>query len=359
MHVSVASRFRDRARVFAIFVCIAFAVQATAAEPLVRNVNLRGLQIEGTTTIVIDGDHLAARLLLPFAAKSELKPDSTDKKATFDVTVPADATPGYCNLRVVTDGGVSLPILIGVDKLPQKPAAAAIEQLPSAALHGAVGGSAVVETKFTGKAGQPLTVEVEAQRLDSKLRPVLHLYNAKRRTLAWSWPTPTLQGDTRLETTLPADGEYTLALHDIEYGPPGPGHYRLKVGQFAYVDQVFPPVISKGQAAKVEIGPPTPLLIDVAAPSLPGSFPLPAGQAWSGPRPFIEIDSHAELIEQVPAPEGSQPLPADQVGVSGKLSTPLEEDRYRLTVTPNAKLPLRSLRRTLRLADRCGDCRAE
>jgi hypothetical protein len=340
MHVSVASRFHDRVRAVAILVCIAFALATNAAEPLVRNVNLRGLQIEGTTTVVVDGDHLAgARLLLPFAAKSELKPDSTDKKATFDVTVPADATPGYCNLRVVTDGGVSLPILIGVDKLPQSATSATVDQLP-AALHGVVGGSQVVETKFTGKAGQALTVEVEAQRIDSKLRPVLHLYNAKRRQLDWSWPTPALQGDTRLEATLPADGEYTIALHDMEYGPPGPGYYRLKGGQFAFVDQVFPTVITKGQAVKIEIGPSTPLLIEVAAPTLPGYFPLPlpAGQAWSGPRPFVEISSHAELIEQVPAPEGSQPLPAEQVGVSGKLSTPLEEDRYRLAVTPNAKL---------------------
>src|SRR5215207_844346 len=92
---------------------------AAAAEPLVRSLNLRGLQIEGTTALVIDGDHLAgAKLLLPFAAKSELKPDSTDKRATFDVTPAADVTPGYHNLRVVTDGGVSLPLLIGVDWLP-------------------------------------------------------------------------------------------------------------------------------------------------------------------------------------------------------------------------------------------------
>src|SRR5215207_6235673 len=91
---------------------------SSAAEPLVRSLNLRGLQIEGTTTLVVDGEHLAgAKLLLPFAAKSELKPDSTDKRATFDVTLGADVTPGYHNLRVVTEGGVSLPMLIGVDRL--------------------------------------------------------------------------------------------------------------------------------------------------------------------------------------------------------------------------------------------------
>jgi hypothetical protein len=335
-----------RVATLALLSVFTLAGPAEAVEPLVRSVNLRGLQIEGTTTLVIDGDHLTgARLLLPFAAKSELKPDSTDKQATFDLTLAADVTPGYHNLRVVTDGGVSLPLLIGVDRLPQKAAAAMIEQLP-VALHGTVGGSSVVETKFAGKAGQALIVEVEAQRLEGKLRPVLHLYNAKRRQLAWSWPTPALQGDTRLEATLPEDGEYTIALHDLEYSTPGPGHYRLKVGQFAYVDQVFPPVIAKGQAAKVEapvanaLG--SPLLLDVAAQASAGAFPLllPAGQSWTGPRPFVEISAHAEVIEQVPAPEGGQALPAELVGVSGRLSTPLEEDRYRVTVLPNTKVRL-------------------
>jgi hypothetical protein len=313
-----------------------------AAEPLVRAVNLRGLQIGGTTTLVIDGDHLAgAKLLLPFTAIAALKPDSTDKRAMFDVTLAADVTPGFIHLRVVTDGGVSLPQLIAVDRLPQKPTTAAIEALP-AALHGAVGGSTVVETKFAGKAGQPLIAEVEAQRLDSKLRPVLHLYNAKRKQLAWSWPTPSLQGDTRLETTLPEDGEYTIALHDLEYGPPGPGHFRLKVGEFSYVEQIFPPVVAKGQAANVAVGPPAPLLFNILAPASSSYFPLdlPNGHIWSGPRPFVEVSSHAELIEQAPPPEGGQALPPEVVGVSGRLATPLEEDRYRLTVQPNTKLRL-------------------
>src|SRR5438132_14145015 len=56
-----------------------------AAEPAVRNVNVRGLQLGGTTTVTIDGDDLgkSPRLLLPFPAKQTLKPGSTDKQAMF------------------------------------------------------------------------------------------------------------------------------------------------------------------------------------------------------------------------------------------------------------------------------------
>ena len=53
-----------------------------AAEPSLRNLDIRGLKIAGTTTLTIDGDDLGKtpRLLLPFAAKQTLKPGGTDKR---------------------------------------------------------------------------------------------------------------------------------------------------------------------------------------------------------------------------------------------------------------------------------------
>src|SRR5262249_48204144 len=42
-----------------------------ATEPVVRNLNVRGLQVGATTTLILDGDDFgtAPRLLLPFAAQ--------------------------------------------------------------------------------------------------------------------------------------------------------------------------------------------------------------------------------------------------------------------------------------------------
>ena len=92
-------------------------------------------------------------LLLPFHAKVVLKPKSTDKQATFDVTLDNDVPAGYHQVRLVNDGGVSLPSLVTVDRLPQRPLVPVIEQLP-VALHGTLAGSTIVETSFSGKAGQ-------------------------------------------------------------------------------------------------------------------------------------------------------------------------------------------------------------
>jgi hypothetical protein len=137
------------------------------------------------------------------------------------VALAADVTPGYYNLRVVTEGGVSLPVIIGVDRLPQQSLAAATAAMP-VALHGNVGGSQIAETTIQGTAGQKLLVEVEAQRLGGALRPVVHLYDAKRRQIAWSWNMPALSGDTRLEVTLSEAGSYTIALHDRNTARPAP-----------------------------------------------------------------------------------------------------------------------------------------
>lgn len=62
-------------------------LQTKAAEPLVRSIDIRGLQLGKTTTITMDGDGFgkAPKLLLPFEAKQVLKTGSTDKKAVMEV----------------------------------------------------------------------------------------------------------------------------------------------------------------------------------------------------------------------------------------------------------------------------------
>jgi hypothetical protein len=339
--------------------CISFllslllsAAPLWGAEPAIRDVSSRGIEIGAMTTLVVDGDDLgtAPRLLLPFPARQQLQAGATDKRATFEITPEAAVPPGYYQLRIVAEGGVSLPVVAALDRLPQRPFAAKIEQLP-VALHGALGGSTVVETKFEGNAGQKVLIEVEAQRLASRLRPIVHLYNARRRQLAWSWGARALAGDARIEVVLPADGAYFVTLHDAEYAVPGPGFFRLKIGQWESADQVFPPVVAAGQAQTVELlGPLSSRQFEMSAVSVPGLLPLawPAEGLWSGPRPFVTIGTHAEVLEGETASEPGkgtlanhpQELPAVPIGISGGLLAPYEEDRYKLAVNAGSKLRL-------------------
>jgi hypothetical protein len=330
---------------------VGLSAHLAAAEPSIRDVSLRGLEIGAVTTLVVDGDDLGItpQLLLPFAARQELKPGATDKRATFEVVPDAGTVPGIYQLRVVAEGGISLPVIMAVDRLFQRPVSKTIDQLP-AALHGTVAGPAVVETTFAGKAGQKLMIEVDAQRLGSKLRPVVHLAHAKGRQLAWSWGRPVLFGDARLEAVLPADGDYTIAVHDVEYSPPGPAFYRLRVGQWSCVDQVYPLAVGKNQSQALEF------LGVAAAPhaDLPGQphsgiAPLawPGEGLWSGPRPFVIVSPFPEFVEQTSS-GGIQDLAAGPVGVCGRLVAPYEEDAYRVPVTVGTKLRLEVW------AERCG-----
>src|SRR5215467_12176141 len=63
------------------------AVCIGAAEPAIRDVSQRGLQIGVASTLVVDGDDLGSSpsLLVPFAARQELKSGATDKRATFEI----------------------------------------------------------------------------------------------------------------------------------------------------------------------------------------------------------------------------------------------------------------------------------
>lgn len=326
-------------RFVAIVLAVCAAPTLRAAEPTLRNLDIRGLKIAGTTTLTIDGDDLGKtpRLLLPFAAKQTLKPGNTDKKAVLDVTLDAGVEPGYHHLRVVTEGGVSPPVVIGVDLLRQQVAAEPIKELP-VALHGTLAGAGIVEARFQGKTKQKITVEVESQRLGGKLRPIVHLYNAKKLQVAWAWGTPALHGDCRLEAILPDDGEYSVALHDAEYAAPAASFYRLKIGAWLHVDQVFPPVIARKQPASVMADN---FSENVKATEAVGALPMtfPKAGVWSGPRPFVMVSPHAEFVEQ-PTKDKLQEIPVGPAGVSGKLLTPYEEDRYRVAVAPGKKVRL-------------------
>src|SRR5205823_7590421 len=104
----------------------------------------------------------------------------------------------------------------GIDDLPQLPFVPQIAGLP-VALHGTLPSSGRLKTSFVGKKGERIVVDLEARRLGSAIDPVIELYDARQVQLAYSQSHTVLGGDARLETMLPADGQYTVELHDILY----------------------------------------------------------------------------------------------------------------------------------------------
>ena len=322
----------------ALVLCL--ATISNARPPEIRAVNLRGLQIGGATTLTIDGADLALAPRISLDDKLlETTVDPASNANRLIVTVPVEASrpAGLGVLRVATGEGFSNSVVVGLDPFPQQPLADAIPALP-ATVHGSVPGGTVSRTSFTAKTGETVVIEVEARRIGSRLRPVVHVYDASRKELALARPSVLLSGDARAQVTIPADGQYTVELHDTQYAPPGPSFFRMRVGSWKCVDAAWPPVVPRGTSALVELfgpaTPPVPATVPLRpeADLLAAVFPTPE---FSGIPPTLRVSDLPEVLEPATAEPLTLGIPS---GVCGRLMTPGEQDRYRLAVNPGAKL---------------------
>lgn len=331
---------------------LAFCLLASsvfAAPPKITRLSVRGLQAGGTTRLSIQGSDLLPepRLLADLPITAQQVPGTPRANAVdIDVTLAKDAIPGVYNLRLATADGITSPEPITVDHLPQRTAPAAnaapAEKLP-VAVHGLLTGSTVQEIPFAGVKGQAITIDVLARRLGSKLRPVVHVYDSNRKQLAWSLPLTNLGGDARMHVTLPAEGTYTVAIHDLAYAAAAPSYYRVAIGQFDYVDAVYPPVVSRSGtstlAAIGRIGAQPALTLDGTTVAAGDWRPVawPSGAHPLGLRPRVQLSDLAELVEDRTL-DASRQLPKLPIAVSGCLTQPGEVDVYHLSVAEGDKL---------------------
>jgi hypothetical protein len=323
---------------------LALATTAVAA-PTITNISPRGLQIGQPTTLVITGTDLSADLQLLSEAKiarQKVKSGAKPSRVELEIELDKATLPGLYAVRVADEAGISGPVMVGVDRLPQKAFGPKVSDLP-AALSGNVGGAEVLQTKLTGKKGQRLIVDVEAQRLGSGLKPVLRLDDSRGTQIAWSPPRSVIGGDARIEMTLPADGDYAIELHDELFRPAGSGFFRLKIGDLQYADLAFPLAVALGGKQTIEC-----VSANVRASAelnavewtLPGetTAPIPVAERLTGAEPRVAVSDFPELVETAATDGKLQELPTAPVAISGRLSTVGEEDKYTITVTPKQKL---------------------
>lgn len=323
----------------------ALATELEAA-PAISNLSLRGLTIGQPVSLTLDGSELSndSRVVLPVPIASQtMKPGAKPNQITLEITVDAAAAPGIYLLRVSSKSGISNALAIGLDRLPQAAFAESIAATPSA-LSGAVPAGGVLRTQLAGKKGQVLALDLEAQRLGSGLKPILRLLDSRGTQLAYSPPLRTLGGDPRLTATLPADGNYSIELHDQLYRGANPSHFRLKVGALQFADQALPQAVTKGTKAALRFATSAiPEEISFDASSFQSSqlttANIPAtATLFTGNAPRVLISDFAETVEPTREANKLPQLVAAPVGVSGALAAAGEEDRYELPVKPGQKL---------------------
>ncbi len=313
------------------------------AAPALTEVSPRGLQAGGTTTLTFVGSELGAqsRVVLPFSvAKQAVKPGAQANQVQIEVSLDKSTPAGVYHLRLASEDGVSNPLAIGVDELPQQPLGPEVSSMP-VALNGSLTGGTILQTRFTGKAGQRVVIDLESRRLGGGLNPVLEIHRPDGVLLAYSPSQELLGGDARLDVALPADGAYTVKLYDALYRGAAPGHFRLKIGQFQYADVLLPLGVQRGTQATL-----TAVVTNLAAgtkwtmqsDSLFGLEPAtwPAG-VFSGGRARLIVSDVPEVVETPAAAGGLQEVTAP-VGVSGQLAEAGQVDRYLVRVKPGMRL---------------------
>lgn len=334
-------------RMYAVVLGSWMVAFASAAPPQIARVTTPVLQTGATTTLVIEGTDLTPnpRLLLPITATQTVKEGATDKRVQIDVKLADNVPPGFHLLRLGNDRGISNAVGIEIDDLPLVPFAAEVPKLP-VSMHGTLSGSATLTTSLMGKKGQRLTIEVEARRINSAIDSVVKVLDAKRIQLAWAQGNNILGGDTRLSLILPADGPYTIEMHDLQYRAGNPNRFRMKIGEFSTADAAFPLAGQRGTKASFQLIGTVPETTRVEADltnAFPGSYlRLPRTPGVFGSMPRILISDVMEVAE-VAMPKGTLqeiPVPA---GINGRISTANEEDSYRLKVQPGMKLKLEVL----------------
>lgn len=333
--------------VFALLALLGSSTSQAADPPSVTGVSLRGLTIGATTPLIITGKQLGpdARIVHPWpsdAAEFVVKAfgDKLEIEARLSDAIPAGVWP----LRVASRHGLSDPFLMATDALRQSAVQPECGELPIA-MSGSISGARVVETTFVGTAGQRVVIDCESRRLGSRTNLQLRLLGPDGVQLDWSRGEGTALGDPRLIVNLPADGTYTVKLHDSAFAGQAPDHFRLKIGDFHHADLCIPLRVS--HQAPVEstvllpIGTDLPEEASLRLLHVHGLLATPTvvepATLFSGPTPEVGIirGDHQVTLEL----EGSsEPQQVDAPHeIAGRIAEPGQVDRFAVNLQGGKK----------------------
>lgn len=314
-----------------------------AAAPVIENLSLRGLQVGGKTTLSIGGADLEAdsRIVLPIpiAEQKVVHADKANRRVDIEVALAAEVPAGTYPLRIANALGISNPVYLAVDSLPESAIGPETKTMP-AALTGTISGNQTARTSFAAKKGERLLVEVLARRLGANFNPAVEIVDARRKLVRWSGGTAALTGDPRVEFDPPSDGVYTVEIHDAAYAAPSGSFFRLLLGNIAYADLAYPMGGRAGTTAVFElIGRLPAVKVEAALPSdaADAFMPAPLAAGAVGPAPPLGIGRRPEFLEG-PRTKFDLPRVAPPIVINGRLDRPGEEDRYLVEVQPGTNL---------------------
>lgn len=182
------------------------------------------------------------------------------KDATHgEIALPAGTPPGLYDVWVVSEQGVSTPRTFAVSQRPEMMEAAANDTAATAmsvSLNSVINGRIeqpgdLDHYQFEARQGQRVIVDCRAERIDSRLRAVLEIFDANGRRLAVNRGYYGI--DPLIDFRVPADGAYVVKIHDLIFSGGGEHSYRLEIDAGPRVAFTVPNVIPRGQASRVKL----------------------------------------------------------------------------------------------------------
>lgn len=329
------------------------------AVPAVTGIFPPGFTIGTTTECTVSGRNLTAvdryRISGRGVTVAEIKSKSPSS-AVLSVRTDANAEPGFRELRAESPDGFSNLVMVRVDTLAQTPESEpndAASQANDVALSKAVVGILTAQDvdhfRIRGKAGQRITLDVEAQRLGTPVTPIVTVLASNGAALAQGREGRGGEHDCRLSYTLPKTGSYLIQLRDNLYGGSASSCYRLRIDETPYATGLFPLGGPRKQTIKVTASggnlhdPRTKRITLPDEPGAivePGSFDGTGGAALAPGR--LIVGDGPEVFESPPDPLGQSTTPL-AVGstANGRLDKPGEIDRYAIKVKKDDRVRIR------------------
>ncbi len=323
------------------FPMITHTVPTSAQRGATAEVSIEGLMnFAGAYKVLFREPGLAAEVI---PAKD---PKATTRSVKLKLTVAPDARVGVHDFRLATSLGVSSlgQILITPDPViveqPGKntPKAPQSISLPCVVCGRIEIAENVDAYKFAAKAGQRITIESFAARIQDKIHdlqkhidPLVAILDANGRELAAD--DDGHFADPAFAFTVPADGEYTVLVRDSKYDGDPRWTYALAITDRPAAAHAFPLALNPGAKAKLEpvggakaIAP----LWDATAPTVLGlhQVSLRHGPHETNPVPVVVTDL-ALATETEP---NENPKEANRLsipgGINARIGAPRDRDHF-------------------------------
>lgn len=222
---------------------------ARAGETL--NVSVYGSNLEELTELRFTHPGITAERVTQ--EPHEFFPVPRPVGSSFSVTVSEDVPPGIYEARAVSYLGISTARAFVVAAADSNEVAeegdhsTRDQAMPveiNSIIKGEVPSRGIDWFRFTAKAGQRVLLEIQAERIDSRMDGLLIVYDSDGREVGRN--REVYGRDPFLEVSARQNTEYFLAVSDILYRGGAEHFYRLSISDRPHIDFIFPPAGEAG-----------------------------------------------------------------------------------------------------------------